>query len=153
MTSNEKLHRRAIDKSKRLCYPKNVFWECTRCAKCCCDSPSHDRQILMLQSEANEISQASGLKKTDFSEPSDSGTYTLRMKKKARRCVFLDGVQCRIYNKRPLVCQFYPVWLKHDNAIYMFGITDECPGVGRGRNFERNHYVFLLELAQERLNV
>jgi len=153
LTSSEKLHRRSIDESTRLCYPKNTVWECTRCAKCCRDSPSHDRQILLLQSEANEISQASGLKITDFSESSASGTYILRMKKKAGRCVFLDGVQCRIYEKRPLVCQFYPIWLRQDNATYMFGITNECPGVGKGRSFERSHYVFLLGLAQQRLNV
>jgi Fe-S-cluster containining protein len=103
--------------------------------------------------EANEISQVSGLKITDFSEPSASGTYTLRMKKKARRCIFLDGAQCRIYDRRPIVCQFYPLWLRQDNATYIFGITNECPGVGKGRRIERSHYLSLLGLAQERLNV
>jgi len=107
----------------------------------------------LLQSEANEISKASGLKVTDFSEPSDSGIYALRMKKKAGRCMFLDVAQCQIYDQRPLVCQFYPLWLGQNNDTYTFGITDECPGIGKGRPFDRNHYVSLLRLAQERLDM
>ena len=152
LASNEDLNSSAIDDWARLCYPKKVLWECTRCAKCCCDSPNHDRQILLLQSEANEIRKASGLEVTDFSEPSASGIYALRMKKKAGRCMFLDGAQCQIYDRRPLVCRFYPIWLRQDNATYIFGVTDECPGIGKGRRLERNHYLLLLRLGQERLN-
>ena len=52
---------------------------------------------------------------------------------------------------RPLVCRFYPVWLKQEGPIYVFGVTEECPGIGQGKRLERGHYVSLLRLATARL--
>ena len=135
----------------RLYYPRRILWACIHCAKCCCDAPNHDRQILLLQSEADEISKATEMMITDFSEPSAHDIYALRMKKKAGKCIFLEGAKCRIYEKRPLVCRFYPMWLTQDNGTYVFGIADECPGIGKGRLFDGDHYVSLLKLAEEKL--
>jgi hypothetical protein len=42
------------------------------------------------------------------------------------RCPYLDGNQCRIYDKRPLTCKVYPLTLRMDNTILF---DSECPGV------------------------
>ena len=44
-------------KRKHFKFPKQVFWECQRCAKCCGDTPDKERRILLLSSEAEQIGE------------------------------------------------------------------------------------------------
>jgi Fe-S-cluster containining protein len=69
------------------------------------------------------------------------------------KCVFSKENQCTIYSLRPLICRFYPFELKlgNDKELYVFDFTLECPGVGRGRDFNEEDFERLFELAQERL--
>jgi len=144
--------RRRASRNVRLSYPPDVHWECVRCARCCEDAPDRERRILLLLSEAHRISQTTGFTVEDFAEPIEgSGHYVIRMRKKDGRCVFLDENRCKIYAVRPLVCHFYPVWLRQEGSTYTFGATDVCPGLGKGRHLDRGYYVSLLRLAQARL--
>ena len=135
-----------------MSYPRNILWECTRCAACCGDAPDHKRQILLLPNEADDISRVTSLAIEDFAEETrEAGLYAFRMRKDGGRCVFLDGNVCRIYPVRPLVCHFYPVWLRQEGSTYTFGVTDACPGLGEGKHLDREHFLSLLRLAQARL--
>jgi len=147
------LHRRASeDAQARLSYPRGVLWECIHCARCCRDVPSHERQILLLLSEACHISRTTTLAVEYFADTAEgAGPYALEMRKKDGRCVFLEGNRCAIYQIRPLICRFYPMWLQQEGSSYAFGITDECPGLGKGKRLDRDYYISLLRLAQARL--
>lgn len=139
---------------EQLSYPSKIFWECTRCGKCCGDVPNHERKILLLPSEAYQISQVKNCMVQDFAESTvDSEVYALKMKKKKGRCIFLNNNTCEIYDIRPLVCHFYPVSLKKENLNYTFNIADECPNIGKGKLLDRSFYLSLLKLAQTRLRV
>ena len=153
MTSHSIFGRRnSKTRSARLSYPKNVLWECTRCAQCCGDVPNHKRQILLLPFEAYQISQKMNRVVQDFAEPAvESGTYTLKMRKKDNHCLFLNGNRCGIYEIRPLICRFYPTSLQQDGSNYIFEIAEECPGLGKGKCLDRNYYLSLLKLAQTNL--
>lgn len=154
LNSSHATLRRRASKNLRLSYPRDVLWECIRCARCCGDTSSRERRILLLPSEAYHISRTTALVVEDFAEPTEgAGLYVLRMRKKDGRCVFLDGNRCSIYAIRPLVCRFYPVWLRKEGSTHTFGITDDCPGLGKGKRLDRDYYVSLLRLAHARLNV
>lgn len=147
--------RRPLERDKRrqedrIVYPHNASWECIRCAKCCGDIPGHERRILLLGAEAERISRQTGAQITHFAEPmDDADNYTFMMRKKDGHCIFLKEGICRIYEVRPLVCRFYPVWLKQESSNQVFGIDDLCSGFGRGKCLERDYYASLLRLAQE----
>lgn len=130
-------------------YPKNVRWECQRCARCCGDVEERKRQITLLLSDVSEITLNQGLSPEKFTEPIVGyEPYIAQMRKKADgTCLFLEGKTCRIYLHRPLVCRFFPVWLEKDGSAFIFNVTHECSGLGKGKIFGREHFVTLLEQA------
>jgi len=135
-----------------LRYPKNVRFECQRCAKCCGDSSHRGRNILLLESEIRQISDTMGLRPLSFASPSlSTQPYRYRMKKRGGKCVFLDGKACRIYNIRPLICRFYPFSLKKGNNGYRFEVSEECPGIGLGKTLVPEEFERMLEEAQRLL--
>ena len=132
-------------------YPKRIRWQCIRCARCCGDVGNRERRIVMLASEVAEICEHSGLKKEEFADSQNGNQpYEASMKKSKGRCIFLDDNKCRIYEARPLVCRFYPVWLSRDDTRYSFDVTHECPGIGQGRSLRREDFVSLLRTALSR---
>ena len=68
--------------------------------------------------------------------------YVYQMKKTAEgSCVFLRDDSCSIYEVRPLICRFYPFQLQYrGNSRYVFGYTEECPGIGKGPQLERRFF-------------
>ncbi len=129
--------------------PKNVHFECQRCAKCCGDGSHRGRNILLIKSEVKQISQATGLRPLSFASRSLSiQPYRYRMKKRGGKCVFLDGKACRIYNIRPLICRFYPFSLKRGNNGYKFEVSEECPGIGLGDASKESDFERMFEDAQ-----
>ncbi len=132
--------------------PKNVHFECQRCAKCCGDGSHRGRNILLLKSEVRQISKATGLRPLSFTSRSLSiQPYRYRMKKRGGKCVFLDGKACRIYNIRPLICRFYPFSLKRGSNGYKFEVSEECPGIGLGDVPKESDFERMFEEAQRRL--
>jgi Fe-S-cluster containining protein len=132
-------------------YPKNIRWQCTRCARCCGDVGNRERRIVMLPSEVTEICEYSGLKEEEFSDSqSENGPYEASMKKSKGKCVFLEDNNCRIYDARPLVCRFYPVWLSKNDSKYSFNVTHECPSIGQGTLLLRRDFASLLRIALDK---
>ena len=127
---------------------KNIHFECQRCARCCGDTSHRGRNILLLEMEVERISKNTGMRPQSFSSPaSNNGQYHYKMKKRGGRCVFLDGKSCRIYNIRPLICQFYPFSMKKINGTYVFDVAADCAGIGLGEPVPKEHYERMVKKA------
>ncbi|MCW4025492.1 MAG: YkgJ family cysteine cluster protein [Candidatus Bathyarchaeota archaeon] len=134
-------------------YPQCQF-ECTKCGLCCGDTEQKTRHILLLEAEAEEISQQTSTPKHDFCEPiTGKEPYIYEMKKTAGKCIFLKNNQCTVYELRPLICRFYPFEFKFstDQDCYLFEETLECVGIGKGKLMNRAYFEQLFLLAQQRL--
>ena len=120
-------------------YPKNVRFECERCALCCGDTKNRVRSILLLRIEAERISQKTLKSVDDFAEKIEGfEPYVYRMRKtKDGKCIFLKNKSCSVYHIRPLICMFYPFELKEVGSNrYIFAYTDECPAIGKDLNLK-----------------
>jgi len=105
----------------------------------------------MLPSEVAEICEHLGLQKEDFADTLEGHeSYKASMKKREGKCIFLRDNNCRIYEVRPLVCRFFPVWLVKEDLNYSFNVTDKCPGIGKGAPLGREDFIFLLRTALSR---
>jgi Fe-S-cluster containining protein len=132
--------------------PKNVHFDCQRCARCCGDTSHRGRNLLLTDEDVERICRETDLNPLSFASPiSDHGLYHYRMKKRNGKCVFLEGKACRIYQNRPLVCRFYPFSLEKRKNKYVFDVCDECPGVGLGEVVPDEEFDLMLKEAQERL--
>jgi len=133
----------------KLRYPKNIRFECQRCARCCGDTTERKRNILLLEPEVKQISSVTKLEPAEFSATS-SGTepYRYVMKKKEGRCIFLKGIDCQIYPHRPLICRFYPFSFEQLGAEgYEFKVSGECPGVKLGKVIKEEDFREMLNKA------
>jgi Fe-S-cluster containining protein len=129
-------------------------FECTKCGLCCGDTEQKTRHILLLESEAEEISQKTSQKTQDFCEPIiGKEPYVYEMEKTMGKCVFLKDNQCTIYELRPLICRFYPFELKFssDQNRYIFTATQECIGMDKGKTLSKEDFEKLFLLASQRL--
>ncbi len=137
-------------------FPANVGFECNCCGLCCGDTDKKNRHILLLESEAKEISAQTGLPVEAFADQiAGKEPYVYEMKKPSGgRCTFLVDNQCSIYSSRPLICRFYPFELKfdQDKDTHIFSFTVECPTINRGgRTLTKKDFEALFQLARQRL--
>ena len=131
-------------------YPKNVRFQCTRCALCCGDTEARARHILLLKKEAESICKTASRPVEDFAcrtEGYEPYVYEMR-KSTSGRCLFLEEDACTIYASRPLVCRYYPFELRTlGSGRLVFSSTKECPGMGRGKLLGRVYFEQLFRLA------
>ena len=136
-------------------YPNNLLFDCNKCGLCCGDTKQKTRHILILTSEANDISTKINLPVENFAEQiKDKTPYCYEMKKpKESKCYFLKDNQCSIYTLRPLICRFYPFELKFDRNknLHVFDFTFECPTINKGKIMTEKDFEELFALAKERL--
>lgn len=134
----------------KIRYPRNIHFECQRCAICCGDSSHRSRDILAMEPEVGMISRKTGLRFQSFTSRSPGpDPYRLKIKKRNGKCFFLDGKACRIYDCRPLVCRFYPFHLRKGNGRHVFGASQECPGIGLGGKMSQVEFEGMLEMAHK----
>ncbi len=133
-------------------YPKDVCFECTRCAVCCGDTRNRKRRVFMLGEEAHAVAVAAGKPVEAFAVTIENqAPYVYEIRKKRGRCPFLHGVDCTIYAARPLVCRFYPFELTTVDGRHVFHCTRECPGIGKGPRLRSEYFLRLLREAYRRL--
>jgi Fe-S-cluster containining protein len=135
-------------------YPTDTCFECNCCGICCADTDHKLRHILLLESEAEEISVATGKPIEDFcNESNGTQPYVYEMKKVEGDCIFLKDNKCTNYEHRPLICRFYPFELKFDadKDTHVFTATEECPMIGQGKLVSKKDFEALYALASERL--
>lgn len=136
-------------------YPRKVRWSCQRCTLCCGDTPKRERQILLLETEAELIKTKTGHTVDEIATPVSKFhfyKYQLRKRSSDGKCIFLRGNHCMIYEFRPLICRFYPFWLeKLGSGKYVFKVSTECPGIGRDQLLSRKFFSELFREAIEAL--
>lgn len=133
-------------------YPKNMRFKCSRCTRCCGDTETRTRHVLLFEKEVERISEITSKPMKAFSrrilgyEP-----YVYEMKKsKDAKCIFLDQKTCTIYASRPLICRYYPFELKPGgNKNFEFSPTSECPSIGKGEVLKKSYFDILFQLACE----
>jgi Fe-S-cluster containining protein len=135
-------------------YPANLRWICVRCTNSCRDLLGRRRNILLTPNDIKRITDAAKLTAQEFSISSRSPVpYNRMMKKRGGRCFFLQGSRCSIYGARPLVCRFYPFFLRPagDDA-FEIGFDPSCSGMGKGPQRGERFFHSLLGLAKRELN-
>ncbi|MEM3536549.1 MAG: YkgJ family cysteine cluster protein [Candidatus Bathyarchaeia archaeon] len=129
-------------------YPRNVRFRCLKCAKCCGDTETRVRRILLLKCEAERIAEAMSKPIVEFAQETEGhAPYVYEMKKTQRdgKCVFLKNERCTIYRLRPLICRFYPFELIIvEEGKHEFRFTMECPGMGKGGRLTKKYFEALL---------
>jgi Fe-S-cluster containining protein len=132
-------------------FPHDVRFKCVRCGICCGDTPAKTRHILLLKTEAKQISNSTKMAIGEFAleiEGKEPYSYEMIKTVKESKCIFLKEKICTIYAKRPLICRFYPFELKAiESRKHKFAHTDECPGIGKGRTLKHEYFLKLLRLA------
>ena len=135
-------------------YPEKVRFKCLKCGICCGDTQERKRHILLLDEEANNIAQTVNKSVDEIaSKVEGARPYAYEMKKDKidGKCIFLEGNDCAIYSKRPLICRFYPFGLETSQKQQkVFFFTNECPGIGKGRAMKKNDFCRLLKQVEKR---
>ena len=123
-------------------YPDEIIWKCQRCTSCCKDSLKHVRHIKLLKKEAITLSHKIKIQIENFTVPSLDKIYSYEILKNDGKCIFLNDDICKIYNNRPLVCQFYPFEMKLlDDDVYQILFSGkECNVINKGKKL--NEYFF-----------
>jgi hypothetical protein len=136
-------------------YPKNVRFQCTRCALCCGDTKKRARHILLLKKETERISEATYKPVEEFAvqiEGREPYVYEMKKTKEEGKCLFLKENLCTIYASRPLICKFYPFQLRTTkDGRHRFSYTTECPGIGKGERVGKSYLERLFQQAHEQL--
>ena len=134
-------------------YPVELRWSCVRCTHSCRDMPRRKRNILLTANDIIRVACATRLQPHQFSIGlRGSFPYERRMKKIGGRCVFLQGTRCSIYSERPLICRFYPFYLRRsaDGRLHI-GFDSACSGIGRGKVRDADFFHSLVKLARKEL--
>ncbi len=133
-------------------YPTTVRFQCTKCGICCGDTKERTRHIILLKTEAEQISKITSQPISKFALGIENkAPYVYEMKKRSpdKKCVFIENNRCIIYPLRPLICRFYPFELKsRDKGKHQFLFTKECPGIEKGQKLSERHFRKMFRLAQ-----
>jgi Fe-S-cluster containining protein len=136
-------------------YPKNVRFQCTKCALCCGDTKKRARHILLLKKETERISEAAFKPVEEFAvqiEGREPYVYEMKKTKEEGKCLFLKENICTIYASRPLICKFYPFQLRTTkDGRHRFSHTRECQGIGKGKLVGKSYLERLFQQAHEQL--
>ena len=131
-------------------YPNEIIWKCQRCTLCCKDSCKHIRRIKLLKKECITISCKINIPIEHFTVPTLDKTYSYEILKKNGECIFLTDNYCKIYENRPLICQFYPFEMKtlKDNVYQILFSGKECSAINKGIKLNEK---FFRDLAKNAL--
>jgi len=131
-------------------YPIGVHFECQRCANCCRDTEKRIRRILLSEVDVRRIREKTKLQTKNFAYLLKGETpFKLEMKKINGKCIFLKGNKCRIYLARPLICRCFPFWIEKTKESFIFKVSSDCPGIGKGKLLGKSLFIKLLKLSFE----
>lgn len=134
---------------KSVIHP-TIRFKCTECGNCCRDQPGVSRKILLTRDDYSRIKKLKG--DGDFASRNNDARYPYIMKKIGGDCVFLRENKCSIYEKRPLICQFYPFSLRVEDDKHIFGLDDQCEGLNVGDVLDKKHFLDLIARARTSTN-
>jgi Fe-S-cluster containining protein len=124
-------------------YAPGLRFSCTRCSACCRYDPGY---VFLSQKDAQTLAKTLKMYYINFIEvycrwiPQGGGWEQLSLKEQSNYdCIFWkDG--CSVYEGRPLQCRTFPFWQSILNSPEAWeGAAAECPGIGKGRLYTREH--------------
>jgi Fe-S-cluster containining protein len=125
-----------------LTYPKKLSWCCLKCGKCCKNTQSKDRCILLLPSDIERI----GLKEDFYHELNNNNKpFIGKMRMVDNNCIFLRENTCSVYENRALLCRTYPFYIKKSKGKYIIKYDPACPGIGKDGYIQKSYFVELLK--------
>ena len=126
-------------------YP-HIRWRCQRCGECCKDQVKRKRRILLTDYDIARIKKDM-VEEKFCKKIKPNGPYKYMMIQKDGSCIFLSNNRCTIYEKRPLICRFYPFTMI-ENESYVFQADAGCLGVNLGKYVTKNDFIELVEEAK-----
>jgi len=117
-------------------YADGLRFECTRCSKCCRDTPGY---VFLSEADIEPLAGALGLARQIFLQ-----RYCRRVRfGPARRlslkekpnvdCILWEKDGCSVYEARPLQCRSYPFWSSCVSSAEEWQYhARQCPGIGAG---------------------
>ena len=135
-------------------YPAHLRWICVRCTDSCRDIRGRRRNILLAPNDTRRIAVATRLAPREFSAPLRGLVpYERKMITRRGRCMFLQGSRCCIYAVRPLICRFYPFFLRPARGgTFEIGFDPGCSGMGKGPHRGERFFQRLVGLANRELS-
>jgi len=114
-------------------YRNGLRFECQACGRCC--TPP-DGYVWLKHDDLRRLAAHAGLTEEAFAQKHVRrvGVCMALLAGVRTSCVFLEKGRCTVYEARPLQCRRFPFWKETlENRQAWRDLTDECPGVNRGR--------------------
>lgn len=123
-------------------FDEGLKFECQRCGDCCIIP---DGFVYLYPSEIEEISSRMGMSVEKFKEKymtQEDGEDVLKSFPNGECIFYIRNEGCRIYDSRPRQCVTFPFW-PHNlrSADDWTAVSDECPGVNKGRLHSKDEII------------
>jgi len=128
-----------------------VKWKCISCGNCCRNHLGKERMILLTDSDIEMLLEG-GQGNFFVKNAKALSPYKYEMLKNKGACVFLLNNRCRVYNRRPLICRFYPFAVKENNG-YLFDVDLMCSGIGIGKTVNKKYFNKLIQDAKNAMKI
>ena len=105
------------------------IWTCWQCGKCCRLFVNSGARITPWEYEVlKEEFQKSRLDETEIRYINRELTLPVLGESPPKRCIFLKYEHiCSIYDKRPRICQEYPIITTESSEDVIFHVSTDCP--------------------------
>jgi len=137
-------------------FPEGACFVCEKCGRCCGDTEDTVRHVLLLKTEAEKISKETSQEIEEFTQQVygfEPYIYEMKKTENEGKCLFLENNRCTIYEKRPIICRFYPFELNNlGNEQYSFSFTTKCKGIGQGLHLKKNFFADLFRVATKTMD-
>jgi len=131
-------------------YPHEMRFKCQRCTRCCRDTEDRPRRIMLSKLDAERIKARTKLQTNNLAKHfSSREPFIFEMRKIGGKCIFLENDTCRIYSSRPLICRCFPFWIEKTKESFIFKVSSDCPGIGKGKLLGKSFFIRLLKLSFE----
>lgn len=125
-------------------FDKGIRFECQKCGACCTGEPG---TIYVARDEVSQIAHFLNISENahlqEYLYPFRD-SYSVREAKDGDCLFFKDG--CTIYPVRPSQCRDFPFWLDNLRSENNWRkVSAECPGIGKGRLFQKDEILSILE--------
>jgi uncharacterized protein len=131
------------------------FWadglrfECQGTGRCCTSRGEHGF-VYLTREDRRRLAAHLGMTTAAFrAEHCGVTDGELHLKDPDKDCQFLDGKRCGVYEARPTQCRTWPFWPETMNArAWRKDVESFCPGVGKGRLYEKSEIEALVQLGK-----
>lgn len=131
------------------------FWadglrfECQGSGRCCTSRGEHGF-VYLTREDRRRLATHLGVTTQELRRQHCAVTAgELHLKDPDKDCQFLTGTRCGVYEARPTQCRTWPFWPETMNArAWRKDVASFCPGVGKGRLWQRREIEELVQLGK-----